>query len=125
MDWKKWGGLLVAVVIIGGGSWYAVDQKKTDTAATPQVTVSATPAQVEDLTYKGEDGKNALELLKAKYTVETKTYSFGEMVQSINGKAADDKHYWAFMVNGVASEVGADAYKTKSTDMIEWKYTAL
>jgi hypothetical protein len=75
--------------------------------------------------YPGQDGKNALELLKAKFTdTTTKTSNLGEYVTGINGVTASDKQYWKFLVNGKEAAVGADKYVTKSTDVISWELTS-
>lgn len=72
--------------------------------------------------YQGEDGKNAMELLKAKYRVETQSFGgVGEFVKSINGIEPGATHFWSLYVNGSQSQVGATEYMTKSTDSIEWK----
>ena|SRR3989338_7588983 len=72
--------------------------------------------------YQGVEGKNALELLKSNYTVQTKEFSgLGEFVVSINGIEPDSQHFWSFYVNGQQSQVGADQYMTKNGDKIEWK----
>ncbi len=81
------------------------------------------PASV--ITYQGQDGKNALELLQAAHRVEVKSYSFGDLVTSINGIAPDSTHFWAMYVNGQFSQVGASAYQTKSTDQIRWQIDAV
>ena len=111
--------MAVVIVLAGGIGWYAMDHKAKDTTTT--VAATATP-QSKDVTYAGKDGSNAMDLLKASFTVETKHYSFGDMVQSINGLAADDTHYWSFYVNGKSSDIGASDYLSKSTDTLEWKY---
>lgn len=75
-------------------------------------------------TYEGQDGKTALQLLMAKYPeqVVIKAFPAGELVESINGKKAENnKTYWAFYVNGKYSNVGAGQYQTKSSDVIEWR----
>jgi len=124
MNWKRILPVVIVILLIGGVAGYAIHRHEEDTK--PVVAASTTPApQVKDLTYKGEDGKTAMTLLKAKYTVTTTHYSFGDSVDSINGLAADSKHYWEFMVNGTDASVGADAYTSKSTDTIEWKYANL
>jgi len=83
---------------------------------------SQTQTQSSTISYKGEDGKTALELLKSKYKVETQSFSSGgEFVKTINGTAPDSSHYWSFYINGVESSVGAGSYTTKSSDTIEWK----
>lgn len=91
-----------------------------------QAPVKEKPVAVEPvenaIKYNGQEGKNALELLKAKYTVETKSYgSAGEFVESINGVKPDTKHFWKFFVNGKSASVGAGSYITKSADVLEWK----
>lgn len=74
------------------------------------------------ISYSGEEGKNALELLKSKYKVETQNYSgMGEFVKSINGITPGQDSFWSFYVNGQISQVGAGAYQTKSADKIEWR----
>lgn len=75
------------------------------------------------ITYQGQDGKTALEILKTKATIETKQSSFGEYVDKINDiKGGTDNKYWIFYVNGKMAEIGAQDYITKATDVIEWKF---
>lgn len=125
MDWKKIAPVVIVIALIGGFSWYAVDANKNEAPKSPAVETTATPTQVRELSYQGEDGKNALTLLKEKYVVQTKSTSFGEMVESINGLAADSSNYWSFSINGTEAMVGADAYEAKSTDTLGWTYKAL
>ncbi|MBI2621436.1 MAG: DUF4430 domain-containing protein [Candidatus Levybacteria bacterium] len=70
--------------------------------------------------YKGEDGKDALTILKEKIRVEE---SSSGLVISINNRKAeeDNKEFWAFYVNGKMAEVGPSDYQTKDGDLIEWK----
>ncbi|MDO8655529.1 MAG: DUF4430 domain-containing protein [bacterium] len=74
-----------------------------------------------EISYVGVEGKNALELLKSTHQVETQKFSFGEMVQSIDGVASPATDFWAFYVNGKQSDVGAGDYQTKSGDKLSWK----
>jgi hypothetical protein len=86
------------------------------------VEISTTsPAATNNITYSGQDGKNALELLKQKAQVVTKNSSMGEYVVSINGNDGGGKKYWIFYINGQESTVGAGTYTTKSSDNLEWK----
>ncbi len=80
-----------------------------------------TQKQENSFAYKGVDGKNALDLLKEKYAVETQHFDFGDMVISIGGVKADENYFWAFYVNDQVAQVGASSYITKSTDDIKWK----
>jgi len=78
------------------------------------------PAQT--FSYKGVDGKNALELLKINHKVETKDFSgLGEYVEAIDGIKPDSKHFWKFFINGKSATVGAGTYVTKNSDMLEWE----
>lgn len=77
------------------------------------------------ISYQGQEGKTALELLKAKVQVETKDTSFGPQIMAINGIQATDKEFWLFSVNGQPASVGAHQYQTKDGDKIEWKLTGM
>jgi hypothetical protein len=129
---------VAAVLLIGGGvaayqASNTADQAKTESTAQSSDTKSTTektepkhenehPDTAGDVTYKGVEGKTALELLKASHKVETKTYEgIGELVTSIDGVAPDSKHFWALYVNDAQSQVGASQYVTKATDTITWK----
>jgi hypothetical protein len=84
------------------------------------VNVQTTSPISEVISYKGESGKDALTLLKEKFSVSQDNSG---MVSSIVGRKTDSsKHeYWAFYVNGKTANVGPADYKTKNTDLIEWK----
>lgn len=86
----------------------------SDTQAVQQVGTS-------DVTYDGQDGRNALELLKVFHRVDTKDTSYGPQIIGIDGLTPDSSHYWAFYVNGSLAQVGADKYVTHNNDKIEWK----
>src|SRR5215204_1880063 len=100
---------LAAVLVIGGGAaGYTVSHQQ------PEKQSVVSEQKKDSISYKGVEGKNALELLKSKYKVETKEYSgMGEMVTSINDVKPDSKHFWGFYINGESAQVGADAYQTK------------
>ena len=106
---------------VGGGVWYnQAHQTKQNTQTSTQTPAEA-PQKTESISYKGEDGKTALELLKTNATAVTKQSSIGEYVTSINGNDGGGKKYWLFFVDGKESSVGAGAYVTKSSENIEWK----
>lgn len=117
------------VVVLGGGTAVVLtqrgDDKKTEPTTSQQPATQPAAQQTERyVTYNGEEGKTALELLKkANATVVTKDSSYGPYVDSINGVVGGTEgKYWAFYVNGKLASVGADAYKTKTGDKIEWKF---
>ncbi len=76
--------------------------------------------QTSTFSYQGQNGKDALSILKAQAVVGQ---SASGLVVSINGRKANSaKHeYWAFYVNGKLAQVGPADYQTHSTDSIMWK----
>jgi len=79
------------------------------------------PAPETSIVYQGEDGRNAMDLLRANHQVTVKSYDFGDFVTSINGITPDSNQFWSMYVNGEMSQVGAADYETKSTDTIKWQ----
>lgn len=50
-------------------------------------------------------------------------YDFGIMVNSIGTyKGGEEGKYWLYYVNSKVPEVGADQYKVKAGDVVEWKF---
>ncbi len=90
-------------------------QKNTNQVVT-NVSIKGTISN--DIVYSGQDGKNALELLQAKFKVESSAQGF---VTSIDGRKAVDHEFWAFYVNGKQAEVGAKDLMSKNSDTITWK----
>ncbi len=96
--------------------------KKTNltTSQNQQQSSTTVDKAKEQLSYKGEEGKDALELLKEKAKIEQDKSG---LIISINGRKANSsvREYWAFYVNGKLAPVGPADYKTKDVDTIEWK----
>jgi hypothetical protein len=109
-------GILV-LVVIGIQTFHPVanvEQNQTTSHST------AIPTQTKPTTfsYKGQDGKDALTLLKQKTTVEQNKSG---LVIAIAGNKPTGHNYWAFYVNGKYAQVGPAQYKTKNSDTILWK----
>jgi hypothetical protein len=68
---------------------------------------------------KNETALSALQ--KGNHQVETKQYSFGKTVISIDGKEQGNNKYWLFAINGQEATVGAEAYKCTGTEKITWE----
>jgi hypothetical protein len=112
------GFLLLAGVFVAAGLTIAptkVTIHSIKPTALPPIT-----QQSNYFSYPGQEGKDALTLLKQKTTVSQNTSG---LVTMINERKADEsKHeYWAFYVNGKYAQVGPAQYKTKNSDKIEWK----
>jgi hypothetical protein len=88
---------------------------------TPKAEIAVSQSQTTNVKYQGIAGQNALDLLKRYAVVETKHYSFGDLVTAINGTPGNGPKYWSFYVNGKLADVGAGVYVTKDSDQIEWK----
>ena len=109
--------IAAALVVIGAGSWAYV----ANSPAHKVHAVMNAQHQTTQLSYQGQNGINALSLLKKHATVQTKHYSFGDLVSSINGTAGNGPKYWTFYINGKEASVGAGAYVTKNSDTLMWK----
>jgi hypothetical protein len=124
---KKLETIVIAVVILLLGVAYGFLSNKADAPTTDtnaQQSESAAEQQVPAtfVRYPGQDGRTALDLLKASHRVETQSFGdMGEFVQAIDGLASDGSHFWAFYLNGSQATVGAGSYVTKSSDSIEWR----
>jgi hypothetical protein len=124
-----WWLVVMLAVALGLGVWARMSKDEANTNVnTPaaNTNVAANTNAATTYLYPGQDGKNALELLKLAYpnTATKSSGSLGEQVMSINGQEAGSNEFWEFLVNGAAATVGAGSYVTKSTDMIEWKLTS-
>lgn len=112
--------ILAAVIVVaaaGGSTWAYVANSPSHKVHA----VTNAQHQTTQLSYQGQNGVNALDLLKEHATVKTKHYSFGDLVTSIDGTAASGSKYWTLYVNGKMSNVGASAYVTKNGDTIMWR----
>lgn len=54
--------------------------------------------------------------------VETKVYSFGTLVEAIQGRKNTADKAWIYFVNGQTGEIGAGEKQLKAGDLVEWKY---
>lgn len=107
----------LGAVILVFGLYLIVPDRRTEQAPNNQTTAG----RVQEISYQGVEGKNALELLRDSHQVETEKFDFGELVVSIDGVKPDKNQFWAFYVNSAPSQVGASAYQTKASDTITWK----
>lgn len=119
---KKVGLILIGVflLLIGAAAAFTVNNpSKIVNKPTPTI-LSEKKVENKVVTYKGEDGKDALTLLKNVAKVEQNSSG---LVTTIDGREALDKNkeYWAFYVNDEMAPVGPAEYQTKNTDNIEWK----
>ena len=109
--------MIIVLAIFGFIGFFAAQKNDINSQPTEQ-----SVAAVQAFAYDGEDGKNALDLLKSKAEIQTQDSSIGVFVISINGVSNSEDHFWMFYVNGELAQVSADQYTTKNGDKIEWRY---
>ena len=108
----------MAALLVGAGCAKTVIVTNTNNG-NANVVVNAVAKYT--ISYPGQDGKNALELLQSSHQVDVSSAGF---VNTIDGQAPVGKQYWAFYINDKLADVGAKAYITKTTDQIGWKLEA-
>jgi hypothetical protein len=122
--------VIIVLTFLGWGAISIVDNPNS-----AELAVTANASNVGNLyissdgtliNYDGVAGEAALATLKKLTTVETASYSSGELVTSINGLAQNEStgQYWSFYVNGQMAAVGAGSYVSAQGDKIEWKLEA-
>jgi len=119
---------LVLIVAAYFGASYLLQPKLREVLRAPQVPTqkaseSAAPKQGQ-VSYNCEKNGTAFDGLvkETNGNVETKDYSFGKMINSINGvKGGTDNKYWIYFVDGKSASISADNYKCAGSEKIEWK----
>ncbi len=111
---------IIAVVVIAALGFGATAYVANSPTHKVSVVTNAQHQTIQ-LSYHGQSNQNALALLKKHATVQTKHYTFGDMVTTINGTKGTGPKYWTFYINNRMANVGAGVYTTKSTDTLTWK----
>ena len=107
----------IVIAALGFGGWAYVAHSPSHEVSI----ITNAQHQTTQLSYHGRSGKTAMALLEKHATVQTKHYSFGDMVTAIDGTKGTGPKYWTFYVNGKQASVGAGSYTTKNPDTITWK----
>lgn len=105
-----------------------------ETAADPTATASLEAGSAQDdsaeaapaeLTYAGEDGRTALELLlQADPSATLEGEGENAFVTGIGGREAGENEFWALYVDGEPAQVGAGSLVTEDGQEITWKLGA-
>lgn len=134
MDQEKssWGvGNFIAIIILAGilifggsllGSYASQKQAQKSVAGSQ---FEFQPVVEKTINYEGQNGKTALDLLRASHQVTSQDSSIGVFVTGIDDTQNQDNKYWMFYVDGKLAALGADQYQTKDGDKIEWRYESL
>ena len=126
---------LLAIVILAVGGLLIYKNGINKSVETSQNSFSQSTTNITKLTispdkkivsYEGQTGKTALEILKSLTVITTQQSNYGEFVTDINGiKAENGKQFWAFYVNGVLASEAAGSYISTNGEKIEWKIEAI
>jgi len=119
--------LLLAVAFFSYGKYFS--QNNLRVSPTPTETQEVRVSVKVDYGTKANDSwevqtnpdESALSVLQQKAQVEIKEFSFGKLVEGINGVRSGNGNFWIYYVNGQTAAVGADQYRVKAGDVIEWK----
>jgi LPXTG-motif cell wall-anchored protein len=80
---------------------------------------------LEETNYTYEENATAFDVLVNTVGAENVLYSesqYGKMITSIKGLAAKDTYFWAFYINGLSAQVGADSYIVQEGDELSFHY---
>jgi hypothetical protein len=115
--------LLLLVILLSLAVYLWKPVPKTPAPQDTQVAASPMTIGRKVISYEGVEGKTALELLKSSHETVTKTSSYGEYVESIDGIVGGvEGRYWIVYVDGAMSSIGAAELQTKNGQKIEWKF---
>lgn len=117
--------ILAGILIVGGsllGNHVSKKQAEKQVAGTESV---FQPVVEKTISYEGENGKSALDILKATHKTETQESSIGVFVTSIDNTPNQDNKYWMFYTDDQLASMSADQYQTKDGEKIEWRYESI
>jgi hypothetical protein len=131
---KTFIAIAVVAMALVATTFYSISTQSSQ-PTTPQLATEQKPSQAnlikfsnsgKTVDYDGVPGQPALETLRSLTTVGTKSSSYGDMIISINGLAADNtSEFWGFYVNGKLANEGAGTFKATNGDKIEWRLEKL
>lgn len=116
--------LALSLFLLAGAScsWFDDDDDDNNNSS-QESSENQNNIQEQNITlYAESDDQNAFDLLAKHTDVEYDESSLGKFITKINDLEDDDKHYWAFYVNGEYSQTGIDSTILKKGDKVEFKY---
>ena len=119
--------LLSVGYLVWGGSVSGVFRDILNGSSQPKITDGVTlKVGSKEYVLKYVSKEKALDFLKrlakenSDFSFATKSYSFGEMLLTVNSKQADEtKEFWELKVNGKQSEVGISDLTLNGKDVLE------
>lgn len=134
--------LVIGIIIVLGGAWWwqqnpvilqhgnsaqieeQIDEQNLETTIEVEqaVTVEDNAQATTIVVVADQEGKTVFELLNEQYDIEYTEYDFGVFIESIEGVAGDQGHFWSLYVNDELSPTGADQTTVSPDDMVEFRY---
>lgn len=112
---------LVILGLVGIFVGPAAEKNKTDEGVAG-IESQAMPTTVKTIAYDGQEGKTALAILQETHKAEVQESSMGSFVAAIDDTENQTDTFWMLYVDGKLASVGADQYKTKDGEKIEWRF---
>jgi len=93
----------------------------------PEEPVLDCPMEDGTVTYGGQTGQTALDILASICEIETTTSEDGQLttVTAIDGITATTPDWWALYINDTPALLGPAALQTTETDTIKWRLESL
>lgn len=120
--------MIIAVAVIGitfAASPRHLGNQVVQQSSEYEEGASAVVVEEDYVRYFGREGVTAFELLHEIAQVDAQQFSFGVMVNAINGIYPPEGYFWKLYINGEEAQVGADQLQTHSGDVIEWELEAI
>ena len=115
--------LLVFALFVGGFQTQALAAEQEETIT---VIGNAEVGTLLDLTVvKDAENQTAFDVLVKAVGEDSIEYTdgqYGKMINGIKGLTAEGNFYWAFYINGVSAQVGADSYVVQDDDQLTFQY---
>ena len=122
---SKWTNPTIALIILIGLG-VLVGMREAPSVPSEDETTAVEELQqttvVRTVSYQGQDGKTAFDLLKESNEVATLESDTGVFVTKIDEVGGDPDTYWLYYVDGEPATMAADAYETQNGQTIEWRY---
>lgn len=128
MNWKNSNTKLIVLLIISlviTGIYLVENVKRNQSREVDLIISTSEEVQDEfDLVYifTAEQEQTALELIEQRAKIEYDQYDAGVFITSVNGKEADNDHYWAFYINDNYATQAADKTNLEPGDTVKLVY---
>ncbi|MCK0472406.1 DUF4430 domain-containing protein [Halalkalibacter sp. APA_J-10(15)] len=122
---KKWMHQMMAVLLVFSLFFGSVNTAVfAEEASDQQLEESDQIVTVDVSEYEVEEGDTAFDLLVRAVGEENVGYDdgqYGKFIHTINGVQAEGNYFWAFYVNRISAQTGADSFLVDEDDILTFK----